>query len=242
MRRPVTPPDDGAPPAPASVAAPRGGPGRVPGIREVFLPVTTRRLWVGPPWVKDRPSGKYPIEIDSRGAFGTGNHPTTYGCLEAVDRFLLEHPGASVLDVGTGTGVLAIAAALLGARRVLAIDIDPAAVATAECNARLHGVEVEVRSRRLEDVAESFDLVVANIRPEPLVALAGELARCTVRRLVVSGVLPREREPVEAAFLRTRLLVERAEVVPDFPGRFPLDSPHWLRFEYAAPAPAKAGG
>lgn len=238
----MTPPDDGDPPTPDSVAAPQGGSVRVPGLREVFLPVTTERLWVGPPWAKDRPSGKHHIEIDSRGAFGTGNHPTTYGCLEAVDRFLRNHPGASVLDVGTGTGVLAIAAALLGARSVLAIDIDPAAVATAERNARLHGVEIEVTSQRLEDVDGSFDLVVANIRPEPLIALAGELASRTVRRLVVSGVLPREREPVEAAFLQTSLLVERAEVIPDFPGRFPLDSPYWLCFEYTRSTPAKAGG
>jgi ribosomal protein L11 methyltransferase len=219
----VTLPDDALAPRP---------PRLTPSVREVFLPISTERLWVGPPWATDRPAGKHAIVMDYRGAFGTGNHPTTYGCLAAVERFLAAHPGASVLDVGTGTGVLGIAARLLGAGRVLGIDILPGAVADAERNARLHGVELDVSLQRLEDVEGSFDLVVANLRPEPLVALAGELARRTRKRLVVSGVLPRERAPVEAAFLETGLPVERAEVIADFPGRFPLDSPHWLRFEY----------
>lgn len=212
-------------------------------LKKAFLPVSTERLWVGPPWVpeEDRPAGKLPIVLDVIGAFGTGNHPTTYGCLTAVERFVCEHPGASVLDVGTGTGVLSIAAKLLGAGRVVAIDIDPLAVVRAQKNAELHEVDIEVSGERLEEVVGVFDLVVANIRPVPLVALAGELAKRTRLRLVTSGVLPREREPVEAAFLQTDLAVERAEVVPEFTGRFPLDSPFWLRWEYrvtgARPAP-----
>lgn len=211
--------------------------------KKAFLPVSTERLWVGPPWVPEaeRAAGKLPIVLDCIGVFGSGNHPTTYGCLTAVERFIIAHPGASVLDVGTGTGVLAIAAKLLGAGRVLAIDIDPASVVEAQKNATRHGVDLEVSGERLEEVAGVFDLVVANIRPQPLVALASELAKRTRVRLVTSGVLPREREPVEAAFLQTDLAVERAEVVPDFVGRFPFDSPFWLRWEYcvtgARPAP-----
>lgn len=210
-------------------------PRRVPEeTKKAYLPVSTERLWVGPPWVpeEERAAGKLPIVFDCIGVFGSGNHPTTYGCLTAVERFVCEHPGASVLDVGTGTGVLSIAAKLLGAGRVVAIDIDPPSVIEAQKNAERHGVDIEVSGQRLEDVVGVFDLVVANIRPDPLVALAAELAKRTRVRLVTSGVLPKEREPVEAAFLQTDLAVERAEVVPDFTGRFPLDSPFWLRWEY----------
>jgi ribosomal protein L11 methyltransferase len=133
-------------------------------------------------------------------AFGTGDHPTTRLCLAAVDDFLLGHPGASVLDVGTGSGVLALAARKLGAGRTVGVDTDPTSVLLAQENAVLNRVEgVLFSGDRLEDVPGRFDLVVANILANTLVELAPALAARTHTRLVVAGVLLPQREEVAGA-------------------------------------------
>ncbi len=101
--------------------------------RSQIKSVTVGRLWVGPPWEKaTAPADKVKLFIEPKMAFGTGDHPTTSLCLAAVDDFMAGHPGASVLDVGTGTGVLAFAARKLGAARVVGTDNDPVAVAARE--------------------------------------------------------------------------------------------------------------
>src|SRR5207253_4082930 len=95
--------------------------------------VTVGRLWVGPPWdVEKAADHLQKIVIEPKMAFGTGDHPTTTLCLSAVDMFMASHAGASMLDIGTGTGVLAFAARRLGASRVVAIDNDPVAVQLAK--------------------------------------------------------------------------------------------------------------
>ena len=155
------------------------------------------------------PAHRIGIEIEAALAFGTGHHGTTRGCLLALDR-VLKSGGARkirVLDVGTGTGVLAIAAAKALRRRVMASDIDPRAVVTARANARANGVGalVEVMhanglaARRL---AGPFDLVFANILLAPLRRLARPIARTLApgAHVVLSGLLAAQAPAALAAY------------------------------------------
>ena len=117
-------------------------------------------------------------------AFGTGTHPTTFLCLQALEGLAA---GRQVLDVGTGTGILAVAAMRLGARSALGTDVDPIALATAARVARMNGVEVQLSTRA--PAGRTFDLVVANLPVEAQEALAPEVARSASRDLLVSGFL-----------------------------------------------------
>jgi ribosomal protein L11 methyltransferase len=112
------------------------------------------------------------IELDPGMAFGTGLHPTTQMCLEVLERKIA--PGMQVLDLGTGSGILAIAAAKLGAARILALDTDPVAVEVAHENARRNGVAslVTVTQGSLDRTAEAYDLVVVNILAKVIIELA----------------------------------------------------------------------
>ncbi len=152
-----------------------------------------RALVVKPSWVRyAAKGGETVIEIDPGMAFGTGQHPTTAMCLRALEE--LVRPGSRVLDLGCGSGILGIAAAKLGAARVLALDIDPMAVAATRENAAANGVAdvIEARDGTLESEADgSFDLAVANISRLALERLASALARCLAPGgvLVTSGFL-----------------------------------------------------
>lgn len=160
------------------------------------------RLWVGPPW-EAAPEGTVALTIEPKMAFGTGDHPTTALCLAAVEAFCAAHPEASVLDVGTGTGVLALMARKLGAARVVGLDSDPMSVTLARENAALNGVEgVELSGATLDAVQGPFDLVVANILANTLVELAPALVRHTRSRLVLAGVLIHQEDEVREAFQR----------------------------------------
>jgi ribosomal protein L11 methyltransferase len=135
-----------------------------------------RSLVVKPSWTQYRlKGGEIVLEIDPGMAFGTGQHPTTAMCLRALED--LVRPGMSLLDLGCGSGILAIAAAKLGAARVLALDIDPNAVRAARENAAANAVApvVDVREETLGD-GETFDLVVANISGLTLERLAPAIA------------------------------------------------------------------
>jgi ribosomal protein L11 methyltransferase len=160
------------------------------------------RLWVGPPW-ETAPEGTVALTIEPKMAFGTGDHPTTALCLAAVEAFCAAHPGASVLDVGTGTGVLGLMARKLGAGRVVGVDNDPISVTLARENAALNGIAgVELTDASLDRVEGRFDLVVANILANTLVELAPELVRHTRDRLVLAGVLVHQEDEVREAFER----------------------------------------
>ncbi|HZA49443.1 MAG TPA: 50S ribosomal protein L11 methyltransferase [Myxococcaceae bacterium] len=165
-------------------------------------------LWVGPPWLEpENAGGRELIIIEPKMAFGTGDHPTTSLCLEAIVSFLVEHPGASVLDVGTGTGVLAIAAKRLGAARVVALDNDPTSVELARENAEENGVaELAISGDPVEKIDGPFDLVVANIVANTLVDLAPPIAARVGRQLVLAGVLASQRERVESAYVAQGLV------------------------------------
>ncbi|WP_349370180.1 50S ribosomal protein L11 methyltransferase [Salinarimonas sp.] len=150
-----------------------------------------------------------PIEIEAALAFGTGHHGTTRGCLLALVDELKRRRPARVLDVGTGTGILAFAAAKAVKRRVVAGDIDPVAIAVARENARLNGVAPwldlyvgpGVRAPQA-DRARTFDLVFANILAKPLRRLAPTLARVVAPSgtLVLSGLLAQDVPGVLSAY------------------------------------------
>lgn len=147
------------------------------------------RLVIKPTWEEfsTRPADVV-VEIDPGMAFGTGTHGTTRLCLEALARLFEEETAPKrVLDVGTGSGILAVAAAALGAARVLACDIEAEACRISRENTALNGVDdrVEVTARPLESLEGGFDLVLANILAEENIRLAPEL----LRRLVPGGVL-----------------------------------------------------
>ncbi len=179
-------------------------------------PVEVGRLWVGPPW-EAPPRGRVAIVIEPKMAFGTGDHPTTMLCLEAVDRYLSAHPGASVLDVGTGTGVLAIAAHKLGARGVVGIDNDPVAVELAREAASRNGAELEeLSARTLDELDGVFDLVLANIVANTLVELAPAIASRTRDRLVLAGVLSHQQAEVEAAYCAQGLIPAGAKAMGEW--------------------------
>jgi len=131
--------------------------------------------------------------IMTPGAFGSGEHETTASCMELIEA-LPEVKGASLLDLGSGTGILAIAALKLGAHRALCVDTDPGAVRTCQANCELNGVSdrVEHLCGSLGDVtAESFDLVLANIYGDILLAVADVLVAKARSRapLLLSGIL-----------------------------------------------------
>lgn len=142
-----------------------------------------------------------PIRLDPGMAFGTGQHPSTRLCLELLGELL--RPGQHVLDVGTGSGILAIGAARLGAASVTAVDIDPRAARTAAENARVNGVEILAAAGSLEPTPPErpFDLVLANILAPTIRALAPALAAHTRPggRLVASGVLEEQAADVARA-------------------------------------------
>ncbi|MBB5755258.1 50S ribosomal protein L11 methyltransferase [Prosthecomicrobium pneumaticum] len=160
------------------------------------------------------------IEIEAGLAFGTGHHGTTAGCLLAIDALGKARRYARILDLGTGTGVLAIAMAKAWKRKVLATDIDPVAVAVAHENARLNGVGPLVETavaagfgHPVFTARAPFDLVVANILAGPLVALSAPLARRLAPRatVVLSGLLTEQGPRVVAAYRRQGLRLARAD-------------------------------
>lgn len=170
--------------------------------KSLIKSVQVGRLWVGPPWEADKaPADKVKLVIEPKMAFGTGDHPTTSLCLEAVDTFMAANPGATVLDVGTGTGVLAIAAWKLGASRVVGTDNDEMSVVLANENVRDNATpEVDISGKELTLVKGTFDLVLANILANTLVELAPLIAPKVTKRLILAGVLVHQREEVTAAY------------------------------------------
>ena len=147
-------------------------------------------LIVKPAWVMVKAAaGTTVVSIEPGATFGAGDHPTTLLCLRAIERLVA--PGATVLDVGCGSGVLAVTAMKLGARRAVGIDISPAAVPVTLANAAANDVDVDVSTAALHEVDERFDLVVANILAPALVDLADDLRRVVAPdgALVISGIL-----------------------------------------------------
>lgn len=165
-----------------------------------FDPIrVSERLWIVPSWHETPDPAAVNLILDPGMAFGTGSHPTTRLCLEWLERSVSE--GCSVLDYGCGSGILAIAAARLGAGRVAGVDIDPLAVEAARSNAERNGV-VALFADSAMPVAGGYDVVVANILSNPLRVLAPAIC-AHVRsggRLALSGILREQAEEIIAIY------------------------------------------
>ena len=169
--------------------------------KKAFRPLRLgSHMLVKPGWAECeiRPGDKV-IEIDPGMAFGTGTHETTGMCVELVEKYV--SPGVSAIDVGTGTGILAIAAAHMGARDVLAIDIDRVAVRVAKENVRINGFENVIRCQAgdlLENVDEVADVVIANIISDVFVMIAAPV-KAHIREggvFICSGISAERRQDV----------------------------------------------
>jgi len=164
-----------------------------------FAPVPiTEQFWIVPSWHEPPAGAQQVIRLDPGLAFGTGTHPTTRMCL----RWIASQTGGwpRVLDYGCGSGILAIGAALHGARAIDAVDIDPAAVASTEANAQANGVALQAG---LPEMAQgTYSLVLANILATPLKLLAPLLAQHVAPggHLVLAGILERQADELRAAY------------------------------------------
>lgn len=184
--------------------------------KEHFKPLRIgKRLVVKPTWEEFSPeAGDLVLELDPGMAFGTGTHPTTMLCLSVLENLLHGEIGnclksREILDVGTGSGILGIAAAKLGASGVTAVDIDPEAVRVARENCQLNGVSslVTVSDTPLDRIPGHFDVVIANILAEDLVRMAPELTS-RLRPggfLILSGILVEKEDLVKEGFSNREL-------------------------------------
>jgi ribosomal protein L11 methyltransferase len=161
------------------------------------------RLYVCPPWAATPPPGRVEIVIDPGMAFGTGQHASTRGCLTLIEWALATRCAGRALDLGTGSGVLAITLVKLGVREVWAIDTDPQAVTIARGNAARNGVESHIRFASSLDRADGpLDLIVANLFAQVLEALAQRLVGLLAARgiLICSGLLCSEEQRVRDGY------------------------------------------
>lgn len=180
-------------------------------VRRELHPVEAGRFFVyGSHDAESVPPESVPLLIEAAMAFGTGHHGTTKGCLEAVDKLFTDGTApASVADIGCGTAVLAIAAAKVLGRRIMASDIDPQAVDVAAANARANGVEGLVDCVEAAGFAHPvlqqgapYDLVFANILKGPLVDLAPDMGAHVAAQghVILSGILNPQADEVVAAY------------------------------------------
>lgn len=167
--------------------------------RQAFSPQRVgRRLLIVPPWERAVPAnGRRTLIIEPGRAFGTGSHGSTQGCLVLLEALLDRGPVTRALDIGTGTGILAIAAAALGVPRVLALDTDPDAVAAARANAALNGVAEGIEFRLAETTeveGPAFPLVLTNLLAGSHLKLAREYRRLVSPggHLILGGILADE--------------------------------------------------
>lgn len=155
-----------------------------------------KHFWVTPPWLTPpKFRSRQVITIEPGMAFGTGTHATTRGCLEFIEQVASLLPGAKFtgLDVGTGSGILAIALAKLGAKKIWAIDNDPVAIAVAQENLLINGVadKVRVSATALSRLKNKFPVVIGNLTAETIIELAGAIEPRVAAGgyLILSGIL-----------------------------------------------------
>lgn len=190
--------------------------------RQFARPWQIGNLFVRPSWVDAAPpplsdlhgrSARDAIEIviDPQRAFGSGAHASTRLALALLQGLDLED--AVVLDLGCGSGVLAIAAAALGAARIEAIDVDAAAVAATIDNAHRNGFadRIDARVVTIDDVADEFDVVVANVLPSVHRVVAEGVRRVARRHVILAGMLDAAVEEVESAYRATRVAAHSAD-------------------------------
>jgi len=199
--------------------------------REYFKPSRVgERIVVRPPWEEAVTGpGDVVVEIDPGIAFGTGTHESTRLSLAALEQVIAG--GERMLDIGTGSGILAIAARKLGAKSVLAIDIDPEAIKATKENAQRNRVRgIETSTHRVDQIREVFPLVMANVESRVLIPHAAEIVARVAPggRLLLAGLLIIELDEIRATYEAQGLRFERSATERD-----------WLLMSFLAPAAAK---
>ncbi|MDQ0269507.1 50S ribosomal protein L11 methyltransferase [Cytobacillus purgationiresistens] len=175
--------------------------------KKYYHPVKiSERFTIVPTWEEYTPvsSDELIIELDPGMAFGTGTHPTTVMCIQALERTIQD--GDQVIDVGTGSGVLSIAAAMLGSEKVKALDLDEVAVNSARINIKLNKVHDRVdvsQNNLLDGVNEQVDVVVANILAEVILRFTDDVARAvkTGGYFIASGIIQQKKQDVKDAIV-----------------------------------------
>jgi ribosomal protein L11 methyltransferase len=204
--------------------------------KRFFKPLRiTKNIIVKPSWERYSATGRETvIEIDPGMAFGTGQHPSTSMCLEAMEEILLKDRTFQkwrVLDVGTGTGILGISAAKLGASSVMCVDIDDQAVEIAHKNVAVNhvGDRVVIVNSDVAKIKGTFELIVANLTAETLIKIKSHLVKMMEKGgyLVISGIFEKNRQDVEKAFTRDDLISHK--VIAD---------KEWVCYVYKKPAKA----
>jgi ribosomal protein L11 methyltransferase len=170
-----------------------------------WQPVKAGRFVIAPTWFDGSDSGEIMIRIDPGMAFGTGTHDTTKLCLEAVSEHV--KPGTSFLDVGTGTGILAIAAAKLGASPITACDTDEESVRIARENFELNGVSefVNIFNGPISASTGRAGVVAANLTLDVIVPILPLLLKAADKVLILSGILAEQQPDIEAALIGSGL-------------------------------------
>ncbi|MDE7337510.1 MAG: 50S ribosomal protein L11 methyltransferase [Clostridia bacterium] len=179
--------------------------------KQYYKPIKAGRVTIVPEWIEYEPvDGEYVVKIDPGMAFGTGEHESTKMCLDLLQSLGME--GKSVIDVGTGSGILALAAAKLGADSVEAYDIDDNAVKSAGENCALNGLQDKItvgNANLLDKTAGKFDVVLANITADVLITLAESLGNYMKKDgvVIISGIILKRENDVRAAFENAGFIV-----------------------------------
>lgn len=179
--------------------------------KKKFIPLDVgKRFTILPPWERQTP-GRINLIIDPGMAFGTGHHETTRSCLVLMEKYDRQVTKDHFLDLGTGSGLLAIAASKMGYSRIIAVDTDPLAASAARMNAALNQApNVEVREGSITAVSNSFDCITANIISGVLIQLASDIAVHLKRSGVgiLSGILADQADEVASAIQKAGLRVK----------------------------------
>ncbi len=182
--------------------------------KRFFKPIqVSELLTVIPSWESVSPKTKYVIRIDPGPAFGTGQHPSTKLCLRAMEELKIE----DMLDIGTGTGILAIYGAILGAKRILAIDIDPVAIKWARHNVELNRVSdrVVLSDKPIQKISDRFSTIVANLLFDELMDVLPYIPHLLKENghLITSGILDNQKKDLlkELRDLGFNVLKEKSE-------------------------------
>ncbi|MGB8000163.1 MAG: 50S ribosomal protein L11 methyltransferase [Anaerobacillus sp.] len=190
--------------------------------KKYYKPVKiSERITITPTWEEYQPvtTDEIIIELDPGMAFGTGTHPTTVLCVQALEKII--EPGQRVIDVGTGSGVLSIAAASLGADLVDALDLDEIAVKSAYLNTKLNKVNHKInvsQNNLLEGVEETYDVIVANLLSEIIIRFTDDVARVLKPggAFITSGIITAKKQEVKQSIIEQGLEIEETLQMEDW--------------------------